>query len=130
MIANNLIKASVEAAASQKIMIINGSAEVLELLEIVENSGQFSVVFIESKERAYSKIKQVQPNLVILCVDIDDIEGFKILSMLKLDAATKDIPVLTSYTTRSDSEGDGDSDDVEHVTKLGISSIYTPLPMN
>jgi CheY-like chemotaxis protein len=49
----------------------------------------------------------VQPNLVILCVRIDDADGFQVLSMLKLDEATRGIPVLT-YTTEYDGQ---DSED-------------------
>jgi two-component system, OmpR family, phosphate regulon response regulator PhoB len=83
---------------TQKVVIVNGSAEILGLLESVLDAGHYDVVFVESSQHAYSQIKRVQPNLVILCVRIDDGEGFQVLSMLKLDAATRDIPVLT-YTT-------------------------------
>src|SRR3954453_17114603 len=85
-------------AGAQKVVIVNGSAEMLELLETVLDAGHYDVVFVESNEHAYSQIKRVQPNLVILCVRIDDMNGFQVLSMLKLDDETRDIPVLT-YTT-------------------------------
>src|ERR1700751_2525883 len=85
-------------ATAQKVVIVNGSPEMLQLLESVLDAGHYDVVFVESNEHAYSQIKRVQPNLVILCVCIDDIDGFQVLSMLKLDAETRDIPVLT-YTT-------------------------------
>jgi PleD family two-component response regulator len=45
----------------------------------------------------------VQPQLVILCVHMDDVEGFRVLSMLKLDADTRSIPILT-YTIDDDDE--------------------------
>ena len=38
------------------------------------------------------------PNLVILCTRIEELDGFQLLTMLKLDPDTRDIPVLT-YTT-------------------------------
>ena len=56
------------ATAAQKVVIVNGSAEMLELLETVLDAGHYDVVFVESSEHAYSQIKRVQPNLVILCV--------------------------------------------------------------
>ena len=87
-----------QATLAQKVVIVNGSAEILELLETVLDAGHYDVVFVESSEHAYSQIKRVQPNLVILCVRIDDMDGFQVLSMLKLDEDTRDIPVLT-YTT-------------------------------
>jgi PleD family two-component response regulator len=82
----------------QKVVVVNGNTEVLGLLETVLDAGRYDMVFVESSDRAYSQIKKVVPNLVILCARIEDLEGFQLLTMLKLDQETKDIPVLT-YTT-------------------------------
>jgi PleD family two-component response regulator len=87
--------------AIQKVVIVNGNPKILEMLETVLEAGHYDVVFVESNERAYSQIKRVQPNLVILCVGVEDLEGFQVLSMLKLDDETRDIPVLT-YATEFD----------------------------
>ena len=67
------------------------------MLETVLDAGRYDVVFVESSEHAYSQIKRVQPNLVVLCVRMDEGDGFQVLSMLKLDDETRAIPVLT-YT--------------------------------
>ncbi len=67
------------ATMAQKVVIVNGSAEMLEMLETVLDAGHYDVVFVESSEHAYSQIKRVQPNLVILCVRIDDADGFQVL---------------------------------------------------
>src|SRR5207237_5229543 len=89
-------------STTHKGVIVNGSAEILELLETVLEAGHYDVVFVESSDHAYSQIKRVKPNLVILCVRIEDLDGFQVLSMLKLDDETRSIPVLT-YT--NDYEG-------------------------
>src|SRR5215470_15168795 len=81
----------------QKVMIVNGNTQVLELLETTLDAGHYDVVFVESTAHAYSHIKRVQPNLVILCVHFDNMEALQVLSMLKLDEETRSIPVLT-YT--------------------------------
>lgn len=94
------------AGGAQKVVIVNGSTEMLGLLETALDAGHYDVVFVESSAHAYSQIKRVQPNLVILCVRIDDAEGFQVLSMLKLDDDTKAIPVLT-YTTEWEDEDSG-----------------------
>ena len=88
---------------AQKVVIVNGSPEMLETLETVLDAGHYDVVFVESSEHAYSQIKRAQPNLVILCVRIDDADGFQVLSMLKLDEETRGIPVLT-YTGEQSGE--------------------------
>ncbi len=91
------------ATTAQKVVIVNGSPEMLEMLETVLDAGRYDVVFVESSEHAYSQIKRVQPNLVILCVRFDDGDGFQVLSMLKLDEDTRGIPVLT-YTCERQGE--------------------------
>src|SRR3954466_1703540 len=90
-------------AATQKVVIINGSAEVLELLETMLDAGHYDVIFVESSEHAYSQIKRVKPDLVILCVRMEDGDGVQVLSMLKLDPETRAVPVVT-YTTENSAE--------------------------
>jgi PleD family two-component response regulator len=92
-------------------VIVNGSRETLELLETVLAAGHYDIVFVESSEHAYSQIKRVQPHLVILYMRIDDIHGFQVLSMLKLDEETQRIPILT-YTTEYEGQ-DPDEDPME-----------------
>ncbi len=99
------------ATAAQKVVIVNGSTEILELLETVLDAGNYDVVFVESTEHAYSQIKRVQPNLVILCVRIEDADAFQVLSMLKLDEDTRAIPVLTYTTEQEGPEPDDDETD-------------------
>ena len=82
----------------QKVVVVNGNTEVLGMLESVLDAGRYDMVFVESGEHAYSQIKKVLPNLVILCTRIERLDGFQLLTMLKLDAQTRDIPVLTCTT--------------------------------
>jgi two-component system phosphate regulon response regulator PhoB len=88
----------IAAGPVQKVVVVNGNTEVLGMLETVLDAGRYDMVFVESSDHAYSQIKKVVPNLVILCTRIEELDGFQLLTMLKLDAQTKDIPVLT-YTT-------------------------------
>jgi PleD family two-component response regulator len=88
----------IAAAPVQKVVVVNGNTEVLGMLESVLDAGRYDMVFVESGDRAYSQIKKVVPNLVILCTRIEELDGFQLLTMLKLDTETRDIPVLT-YTT-------------------------------
>jgi PleD family two-component response regulator len=88
----------IAATPVQKVVVVNGNTEVLGMLETVLDAGRYDMVFVESSDRAYSQIKKVVPNLVILCTRIEELDGFQLLTMLKLDAETKDIPILT-YTT-------------------------------
>jgi PleD family two-component response regulator len=114
--------------ATQKVVIVNGSTDMLTLLETVLDAGHYDVVFVESSEHAYSHIKRVQPNLVILCMRIEDRDGFQVLSMLKLDDETRRIPVLT-YTTEY--EGQETEQEVPEPSEMEMFVASKPaLPMN
>ena len=115
--------AAVPAIGAQKVVIVNGSVEILELLETVLDAGRYDIVFVESNTHAYSQIKRVQPNLVILCVRIDDLDSFQVLSMLKIDENTRDIPILT-YTTEFNA-GDAEEDAAEDAG----AEMFAPAPV-
>ena len=110
------------APAAQKVVIINGSSDVLGLLETMLDAGHYDIVFVESSAHAYSQIKRVRPDLVILCVRADDAEALRVLSMLKLDDDTRKIPLLT-YTT----EGDDEEEDEESPEPLE-TQMFAPKP--
>src|SRR6266511_1328751 len=93
----------IAATPVQKVVVVNGNTEVLGMLETVLDAGRYDMVFVESSDRAYSQIKKVVPNLVILCTRIEELEGFQLLTMLKLDPETRSIPVLT-YTTEHEGQ--------------------------
>src|SRR5690349_2281780 len=121
-IGNSIRPIDTSAAATQKVVIINGSAEIIELLETVLDAGHYGVVFVESSAHACSQIKRVRPDLVILCVGMDDAEGLQVLSMLKLDDQTRTIPILTYAAER---EADEDADEIAEPSD---GEMFAPKP--
>jgi PleD family two-component response regulator len=114
--------------ATQKVVVVNGTHEIVELLESVLDAGHYDMVFVADVDHAYSEIKKTRPNLVILCLAIDDPIGFQVLSMLKLDEDTEPIPVLT-YTNEFDRpETDDDDDDDDRDFEL--TSTQREMPLN
>jgi len=114
--------------AMQKVVIVNGSTDMLALLETVLSAGHYDVVFVESNEHAYSHIKRVQPNLVILCMCLEDHDGFQVLSMLKLDHETRRIPVLTYATEFEGQEVEQEVAEGSEMEMFVASNLA--LPMN
>jgi len=109
-------------ATTQKVVIVNGNSDVLGLLETALDAGHYDIVFVESSAHAYSQIKRVRPDLVILCIRIDDGDALQVWSMLKLDAETRAIPLLT-YTT------DGDDEDTEDEAPEPMETeMFAPKP--
>ena len=112
----------------QKVVIVNGSTDMLALLETALAAGHYDVVFVESNEHAYSHIKRVQPNLVILCMSLEDRDGFQVLSMLKLDNETRRIPVLTYATEFEGQEVEEEFPETSEMEMFVASNLA--LPMN
>jgi CheY-like chemotaxis protein len=82
----------------QKVVVVNGNTEVLGMLETVLDAGHYDMVFVESSDRAYSQVRKVRPDLVILCTTVDELDTCQLLTMLKTDADTRSIPVVTCAT--------------------------------
>lgn len=105
------------AKAARKVAIVNGTPAVLSLVEHALDAGNYDVVFIESVAHAYSHIKRVKPDLVIVCVRLATLNGFEVLSMLHLDEDTRRIPVLTyiaeyeGHEEEKEDEEEEESDD-------------------
>jgi len=101
------------AGVMQKVAIVNGSPEALSLVEDALGHPRYDVVFIESVAHAYSHIKRLQPHFVIVCVRLDQPEGFQVLSMLALDKDTRTIPVITYTPQFEGAEYEEDDDEEE-----------------
>ena len=76
------------------IVVINDSAELLELAELLLRDDDFDVKVALLGTGALDLIRTTMPDLVILDVRLPDVSGWDILQALKLDGRTSSIPVL------------------------------------
>jgi CheY-like chemotaxis protein len=89
-------------STSQQVVVVSKQTQLNGLLETVLDAGQYDIVFVESTEHAYTHIKRLTPHLIVVCLDINDLDGFQVLSMLKLDVDTRNIPVVTCTMTQEE----------------------------
>jgi CheY-like chemotaxis protein len=92
-------------STARRVVVVDGSPEVLELLETALDGGQYDLSFAEAGHHAYSLIKRELPDLIVLTVEVDTLAGFQLLSMLKLDPGTRRIPLVT-LTADTSAESD------------------------
>jgi CheY-like chemotaxis protein len=100
-------------SATQRVLIVNGTGDVLDVLE---RCSRREITTSCSSNRARTPTRKssgVQPDLVILCLEMDDAEALAVLSMLKLDEETRDIPVVTYTTAGEEEQEDDEQDDFE-----------------
>jgi PleD family two-component response regulator len=86
---------SATTRALRTVVVVSKDADQ-RVLDTVADVDDFDVVVVEPMAGAYSKIKSIAPTLIVLCVSMDDPDGFQMLSMLHLDRDTSRIPVVTS----------------------------------
>jgi CheY-like chemotaxis protein len=119
-----VLLAKASSRPTQKVVVVNGTSDVLDLLESVLDGGRYDLLFADAFQHAYSLVVKEQPNLVVLCTAIDRTDGFQLLSMLKLDPQTRQIPVVT-YTVDSDDEDEDAEDYSGEVSDAGESRPLT-----
>jgi CheY-like chemotaxis protein len=92
----------------QKVVVVDGGIEMLQGLETVLHARRYQMLFAQSNDLAYSQIKKVRPNLVVMCGGIENRDGSQLLTMLKLDPDTRSIPLMSYAPGRRDGDVDAD----------------------
>jgi CheY-like chemotaxis protein len=94
------------ARAPKKILIIDDNKDLLTFIsKILE--GENYVVFSTSEGKgAVDLARAVKPNLILLDILMPDMDGGEIERVLKIDPATRDIPIvyMTALVSREDEE--------------------------
>jgi CheY-like chemotaxis protein len=96
-----LLSSEAGRLSSTRTVVVNGDPTVIDLLDSALDGGRYDMTFVDANDGAYSSIKLLQPDLVILYARIEDPDGFQLLTMLKMDPATQLVPVLT-FTEEED----------------------------
>jgi PleD family two-component response regulator len=99
----------------QLALFVGGGPESLAIVEPVLDGRAYDVEFVASDDEPYATIAALKPDLIVVSLGLDDLAGFQLLTMLRLDPETAGIPVL-SYV-RDD-----------EVTALGMAGVE-PNPL-
>ncbi len=94
-----------------RVMVVGGGPAVLPRIEPLLPSGAYDVEFVDLDQEPYGCILDDTPDLLVVCLKIEDAASFQFLSMLQIDPATRQLPVLT-YTTESEGQPLPGVDDV------------------
>jgi hypothetical protein len=112
---------------SRSVVAVNGDPHRSAVIDaLMAADDDCDVVYVESMTGAYSRIRQLLPDFVVVLCEIDDAAACQLLSMMKLDRAVAGIPVVTCVGPRVD-------DDVERfvASMLGEPpTLSQVIPMN
>ncbi len=85
----------------QLAVFVGGGADALSVVEPVLDGRAYDVEFVAEDDEPYATITALQPDLIVVSLDLDRLAGFQLLTMLRLDPTTASIPVL-SYVKDDD----------------------------
>jgi CheY-like chemotaxis protein len=90
----------VMSTSSPSVLAVSNDALRPELLaRLIVDDNNYNVIVVESIERAYSRIRQVQPEAVVVFMNIDDVDACQLLSMLHIDHDLRGMSVLSCTTS-------------------------------
>ncbi len=82
---------------SKQILIVDDKSELLHLMRRILEDEQYQVSILQDGKDTFAMMKTRLPDLLILDLKLGDISGKDILSQLKSDPVTSEIPVIV-YT--------------------------------
>jgi PleD family two-component response regulator len=96
----------------QLAVFVGGGVDALAYVEPILGGRSYDIEFVDADDEPYATIAALKPDIVVVSLDMDDESGFQLLTMLRLDADTAQIPVL-SYLHENNLSASG-SANVDH----------------
>ena len=100
------------AANRQLALFVGGGADALAHVEPILSERAYDVEFVDMDDEPYATVAALKPDIIVVNLQLEQETGFQLLTMLRLDPETAQIPVL-SYVQEDEATANGGSD-VEH----------------
>jgi len=78
----------------KQILCIEDEPEMIDLIRLILGRRGFEVVGAAGGKEGLEKVRQKQPDLVLLDLMMPDMDGWEVYQQMKADEKTKDIPVI------------------------------------
>ena len=109
----------------EKIVIVDDDESVFENFRNEFLNENVRIDYIKDSELAFSKIKEVQPDLIILDLLMPNMDGITLSHKLKTHRETRDIPIIIST---NDEMSDDDKESLNHIVEnITVKSKGHPL---
>ena len=105
----------------QLAVFVGGGTDALAFVEPILSGPAYDIEFVDSDDEPYATIAALKPDIVVVSLDMDNEAGFQLLTMLRLDAETAQIPVL-SYLQESELATRSEAS-VDH-SAMRLSSVH------
>ena len=109
----------------EKIVIVDDDESVFENFRDAFANENVRIDYIKDSELAFSKIKEIQPDLIILDLLMPKLDGITLSHKLKTHRETRDIPIIIST---NDEMSEDDKKSLNHIVEnITVKSKGHPL---
>ncbi len=107
---------------AKKILVVDDERHIVRLVEVNLARAGYDVITAYDGVEALEKVKQENPDMIVLDVMMPRMDGFEVLKHLQADPDTQDIPVIMLTAKAQDA-------DIFRGWSSGVSS-YLTKPFN
>ena len=83
-----------KSSAGAKVMIVDDDPQLLGALQILLAPWEFKLTTLEDPHRFWDVLKQVEPDLLVLDVEMPDVNGLELCQLLRSDPHWSQLPIL------------------------------------
>jgi len=94
----------------KRILVVDDRNELLHLMRRVLEDEQYQVSILQEGRDAFTQVKSMLPDLLILDLKLGDMSGQDILKQVKNDPATADVPVIVYTAAVLEADGSNQTD--------------------
>jgi PleD family two-component response regulator len=92
------------AANRQLALFVGGGTDALAHVEPLLSGRSYDVEFVDMNDEPYATVAALRPDIIVVNLELADEAGFQLLTMLRLDPETAQIPVLSYVQEQEVSE--------------------------
>ncbi|MFO8080653.1 MAG: response regulator [Armatimonadota bacterium] len=107
---------------AKKILVVDDERHIVRLVEVNLSRAGYEVETAYDGVEALEKVKETDPDMIVLDVMMPRMDGFEVLKRLQADSDTQDIPVIMLTAKAQDA-------DIFRGWSSGVSS-YLTKPFN
>jgi len=84
-----------DSGLTQLALVVGGGADVLDVIEPMLPGSRWIIEFVDINDEPFGTVLALRPDLIVVNLGFEQRSGFSLLSMLRLDARTRGLPVLS-----------------------------------